>query len=507
MSITVAQTFARAAALTLALSNTVLMASAGGDAANGEKVFKRCKACHQIGEGARNSVGPNLTGVVGRAMGSFNGFRYGSGLQTAKASGGVWDEDMIADWIGNPKDYIRAFTGDDSVKAKMTFRLKPEGDRRDVAAYLATFSETAGMGEMKAVERLTHGDAAFEDEMVHVAPKTALSGYERIRQEMVMPPYAPKHEQVASGPPKIVEVAFEVQEKKMVIDGSGTEIVALTFNGSVPGPMIVVHEGDYVELTITNPETNVMEHNIDLHAATGALGGAGLTTILPGEQAILRFKATKAGVFIYHCAPEGTMTPYHVTHGMNGVIMVLPRDGLKDRKGQQLSYDKLFYVAEQDYYVPKDENGNFKSYDFAGEDFGEWVEQMHTLTPSHIVFNGSVGSLTGENALRANVGETVLFIHSQANRDTRPHLIGGHGDYVWEEGAIGNPPMRDLETWFVRGGSAGAALYTFKQPGVYVYLNHNLIEAVEFGAAAHVVVDGKWNNKLMEQVYHGPIQN
>ena len=58
----------------------------------------------------------------------------------------------------------------------------------------------------------------------------------------------------------------------------------------------------------------------------------------------------------------------------------------------------------------------------------------------------------------------------------------------------------DLETWFIRGGSAGAALYTFLQPGIYAYVNHNLIEAVELGATAHFKVEGKWNDDLMKQV-------
>ena len=97
--------------------------------------------------------------------------------------------------------------------------------------------------------------------------------------------------------------------------------------------------------------------------------------------------------------------------------------------------------------------------------------------------------------MKAKVGETVLIVHSQANRDTRPHLIGGHGDYVWEEGKFANPPAKDLETWFIRGGSAGAALYTFLQPGVYAYVNHNLIEAVELGATAHFVVEGDWRRR------------
>ena len=60
--------------------------------------------------------------------------------------------------------------------------------------------------------------------------------------------------------------------------------------------------------------------------------------------------------------------------------------------------------------------------------------------------------------------------------------------------------MTGMETWFVRGGSAVAAMYTFEQPGVYAYVNHNLIEGAMLGATAHFVVDGDWNNTLMEQV-------
>ena len=125
---------------------------------------------------------------------------------------------------------------------------------------------------------------------------------------------------------------------------------------------------------------------------------------------------------------------------------------------------------------------------------------MQTLTPTHVVLNGKVGALTGDGAMKANVGETVLIVHAQANRDSRPHLIGGHGDYVWETGSFADVPATGLETWFIRGGSAGAAMYTFLQPGVYAYLSHNLIEAVQLGALSHVVVDGAWDDNLMKQV-------
>lgn len=321
----------------------------------------------------------------------------------------------------------------------------------------------------------------------------------RQKIELVKPPFVHAHTQKAEGGTKVIEVTMQIEEKKIVIDDEGTEVHAMTFNGSVPGPLIVVHQDDYVELTLINPKTNTLQHNIDFHASTGALGGGALTLVNPGEQTVLRFKATKAGVFVYHCAPPG-MVPWHVTSGMNGAIMVLPREGLTDGNGKELAYDRVYYVGEQDYYVPRDDKGNFKKYASPGDAYADTLAVMRTLTPSHIVFNGAVGALTGDNALKAQVGEKVLIVHSQANRDTRPHLIGGHGDYVWATGKFHNPPERDQETWFIPGGTAGAAFYTFQQPGIYAYVNHNLIEAFELGAAGHFAVTGDWNDDLMTSV-------
>jgi len=323
--------------------------------------------------------------------------------------------------------------------------------------------------------------------------------------DLVAPPLVHPHEQATKEGPKILEFRLTVQEKEIVIDEAGTRMWAMTYNGSMPGPMMVLHEGDYMELTLVNPATNSMPHNIDLHAATGGLGGGALTNVNPGEQAVLRWKATRPGVFVYHCAPAG-MIPWHVVSGMHGTVMVLPRDGLKDGDGKPLHYDKIFYIGENDLYLPKDEKGKYRTYDSLAESYSDTTEVMRKLIPTHVVFEGRAGALTGKNALTAKVGETVMIVHSEANRDTRPHLIGGHGDYVWETGKFNNPPQKDLETWFVRGGSAGAALYAFREPGVYAYVNHNLIEAVELGATAHIKVEGKWNEDLMKQVSPpGPI--
>jgi len=319
-------------------------------------------------------------------------------------------------------------------------------------------------------------------------------------QELVNPPFVPTHNIVAKGGPKVIKVRMTVTEKVLTIDKEGTKFRVFTFNDSVPGPIIVAHVGDYIELTLTSPKENNFEHNIDFHASTGALGGGGLTHILPGEAVILRWKATKPGVFVYHCAPGGMMVPWHVVKGMNGAVMVLPRDGLKDREGNPITYDKAYYIGEQDFYVPKDSNGNYKEFLQPGDGFSDVLKVMRTLTPTHVVFNGAEGALEGKNALTAKVGETVMFIHAQSNRDTRPHLIGGHGDYVWPNGSFNDPPRTNLETWFVPGGAAAAMIYKFRQPGTYVYLNHNLIEAFILGAKAEVKVKGKWNDDLMKQV-------
>jgi len=330
--------------------------------------------------------------------------------------------------------------------------------------------------------------------------KADIQGLPREKIQLVAPPFVHPHDQIAKGGPKILEFTMTIEEKPVVIDADGTKLNAMTYDGSIPGPLMVVHQDDYVELTLINPDTNTLAHNIDFHAATGALGGGALTLINPGEQVTLRFKATRTGTFVYHCAPGGPMIPWHVVSGMNGAIMVLPRDGLRNDKGEPIKYDKIFYIGESDFYIPRDEKGNFKSYESAGDGYDDIVKVMRGLIPTHVVFNGKVGSLTGDNAMKAKVGETVLIVHSQANRDTRPHLIGGHGDYVWEQGKFANPPAKDLETWFIRGGSAGSALYTFLQPGVYAYVNHNLIEAVELGATAHFMVEGEWDDDLMTQV-------
>lgn len=332
-----------------------------------------------------------------------------------------------------------------------------------------------------------------------VGKAASLSGVERVTQVLVPPPAVPVHSQVNTGKPRIVQVRLVIEEKEIEV-APGAYVWAFTFNGSVPGPLIVAHEGDYIELTLVNPKTSQLPHNIDFHSATGAMGGGALTMVAPGEEVVLRWKATKPGVFVYHCAPGGVMVPWHVVHGMNGAVMILPRDGLKDANGTAIRYDRAYYIGEQDYYLPREADGKYKRYAGPALSLNDDLQVMRGLIPTHVAFGGKVGALTGNNAMKASVGETVLFIHSQANRPSYPHLIGGHADYLWERGKFNDPPLRGQESWNIAAGSAGAFVYTFKQPGMYAYLSHNLIEATMLGAISHILVDGKWDNDLMQQI-------
>jgi cytochrome c len=116
-----------------------------GDPAAGEDGFKKCKACHSIiaGDGTEiqkgGRTGPNLFGVIGRAVASDPDFSYGESIAALGATGAVWDEASLAAYVANPADYLKTALGDDAAKSKMSFKLASGGE--DVAAYLASVAQ------------------------------------------------------------------------------------------------------------------------------------------------------------------------------------------------------------------------------------------------------------------------------------------------------------------------------------------------------------------------------
>jgi len=133
-------------ALTAAALMATSTAAFAGDAQAGAKEFNKCKSCHMIASADETIVkggktGPNLYGVVGRPVASFDGFKYGDGILAVGATGMVWDEASLIEYVADPTAYIDTHGG--SGRSKMTFKLK---DGSNVVAYLATFSTMSDEG-------------------------------------------------------------------------------------------------------------------------------------------------------------------------------------------------------------------------------------------------------------------------------------------------------------------------------------------------------------------------
>ena len=101
--------------------------------AAGKKVYKKCKACHQVGDGAKNKVGPVLNGIVGAPLGAVDGFKYSKALKAKAEEGAVWDDASLDAFLTRPKKWLKG--------TKMSFGgLKKEKDRAAIIEFLKSHS-------------------------------------------------------------------------------------------------------------------------------------------------------------------------------------------------------------------------------------------------------------------------------------------------------------------------------------------------------------------------------
>ena len=278
-----------------------------------------------------------------------------------------------------------------------------------------------------------------------------------------------------------VEVELETTEEVLRL-ADGVEYRFWTFGGAVPGPMIRVRHGDYVTFTLQNHPTSLMPHNIDLHAVTGQGGGAEATLISPGQQATFSFSALVPGVYIYHCAtaPVGM----HIANGMYGLIVVEPKEGLAP-------VDKEFYVVQGDFYT----KGDFGERGLQDFDMQRAIKE----DAAYVVFNGSVGSLVGENALFADVGDKVriFFGNGGPNLTSSFHVIGEIFDTVNVEG--GRLINHDVQTTSVPAGGAVMVEFGVDVPGTYNLVDHAIFRAFNKGAVGQLVVVGEKNPTIFTE--------
>ena len=292
-----------------------------------------------------------------------------------------------------------------------------------------------------------------------------------------------------SHPAKVI-VELEIREVEKEIS-EGVRYTFWTFGGTVPGSFIRVRQGDTVEFHLRNHPDNKMPHNIDLHGVVGPGGGAASSFTAPGHESQFTFKALHQGIYVYHCAtaPVGM----HVGNGMYGLMLVEPPEGLKP-------VDHEYYVMQGDFYTV----GKYREKGAQAFDMQKAIDEK----PTYVVFNGSEGSLVGDNALTAKVGERVrLFIgNGGPNMVSSFHVIGEIFDKVWFEG--GESFQKNVQTTLIPSGGAAIAEFHTVVPGSFVMVDHSIFRAFNKGALAILKVTGPENKlvysgKEVDSVYLG----
>lgn len=299
----------------------------------------------------------------------------------------------------------------------------------------------------------------------------------------VPPPITRKH------PTKVI-VNMEVIEKEARL-ADGVKYTFWTFGGQVPGKFIRIREGDFVEFHLKNAPGNKMPHNIDMHAVTGPGGGATSSFTAPGHESVFSFKALNPGLFVYHCAtaPVGM----HIANGMYGLILVEPKEGLPP-------VDQEYYVMQGEVYT-KGKYGSPGLQPFS-------MEKALDERPDYVVFNGAVGSLTGDRAITAKVGDRVrLFVgNGGPNLVSSFHVIGEIFDTLYPE--AGAVPNHNVQTTLIPAGGATRAEFQVQVPGTYILVDHSIFRAFNKGALGMLKVSGPENKaiytgKESENIYRG----
>ena len=303
-------------------------------------------------------------------------------------------------------------------------------------------------------------------------------------------------EAILTSPPNVPPPTGKRNAKRLIVDmeileqegemTNGVKYVYWTFGGTVPGSFIRTKIGDEVEFHLKNHPDNKLPHNIDLHAVTGPGGGAESSFVAPGHEKVFSFKTLNPGLYVYHCAtaPVGM----HIANGMYGLILVEPEEGLPD-------VDKEYYIMQGDFYT-KGANGDRGLQPF---DMQKAVDEK----ADYVVFNGKVGALTGDNAITANVGETVrLYVgNGGPNLVSSFHVIGEIFDRVHIEG--GSTINENVQTTLIPAGGAAIVEFKVEVPGTFILVDHSIFRAFNKGALGMLKVQGDDN----KAIYSGELRD
>lgn len=231
-------------------------------------------------------------------------------------------------------------------------------------------------------------------------------------------------------------------ERTTVQIAPGVSFPAWTFDGTVPGPVLYLTQGDNVRLTLHNLDKR-MPHSIDLHDAL-INPKEGFVDVPPNTSKTLEFVASLPGVFMYHC--ESAPMVLHIAQGMYGAVVVTPSGEPRP----------TYTIVQSEFYQAN-------SYQSVMND-----------NPTYVVFNGQANRYM-DSPLTAKVGQniTVAFVNAGPNNFSAFHVVGS---ILRDVEASGNPEnhLYNVQTYTVAPGDAALIHLQFDAPGTYSFVSHSM---------------------------------
>ncbi|MCR1837472.1 copper-containing nitrite reductase [Pasteurella caecimuris] len=343
---------------------------------------------------------------------------------------------------------------------------------------IATLTLGAGLIQMPPAQ-------ATEDNNSPISPEQPLP---EIEAEITLAPEVPKP--IERNYPAKVVVRLTALEKIMELM-DGVQYKFWTFNGNVPAPFIRIREGDIVEVQLSNSASSMMPHSIDFHAAAVPMGGAIASETAPTRTGTFQFKALRSGIYLYHCGSQPVAV--HLAKGMYGLILVEPKEGLP-------KVDREFYIMQSEFYT----KGRFGESGLQPFSMSKAIDER----PDYVLFNGKVGAMMGEKALKAKTGEKIrLFIgNAGPNLISSFHLIGAVFDNVYVEG--GTLINHNVQTTLIPSGGATIVETQIDVSGTYVFMDHSMFRAANKGTMGQIIVTGEKNPSIYSgKLKDEPIKN
>ncbi|CAN5447896.1 hypothetical protein BH18THE2_BH18THE2_03520 [soil metagenome] len=282
------------------------------------------------------------------------------------------------------------------------------------------------------------------------------------------------------------EVVVDVAPDNALHPG-GVKYNAMTFNGTIPGPVIAVDQGDTLNVTLRNDGKAI--HSLDFHAGLGPSEATGSGSLKPGESKTWSLKADEAGAWMYHCGADGLNGVWeHIANGMYGLVVVHPQNE-KPAKEFYMTFSELYNTAGGGPF--NDTKGTVGTFDLVKfvQDQPDLV-LTNGMAHKYVPAIGSIAKLElNKNAeiFKVKPGELTRWymLNPGPNDGVSFHFINGqidvHDGFV--KNRYGTQLLND-ETWWIPPGSASVIESKFPEEGLYVGVDHAMKDVVKGGAFA-----------------------